>query len=202
MTEVNRQVLVVVVGAPAVGKMTVGQAIAERTGLRLFHNLVSLDVARRYFEWSSAGLHRISEGIRDLVLSEVAASDLPGLVFTGAWRFDVPADHETVARYTRPFRERGSRVVFVELETSQAVRLARNETAFRLAEKPSKRDLQGSRAHLLEQDTRHRFTTGGAFDGRADWLRIDNTQLTPDEAAQQVIAHFALPCTKDVRQHD
>ena len=30
--------LVVLVGPPAVGKMTVGHALAARTGLRLFHN--------------------------------------------------------------------------------------------------------------------------------------------------------------------
>lgn len=31
--------LLLVVGPPAVGKMSVGQAITERTGLRLFHNI-------------------------------------------------------------------------------------------------------------------------------------------------------------------
>ena len=192
MNEVAKPTLVIVVGPPAVGKMTVGQALAERTGFRLFHNHVSLELALRYFDYSTPALSRISEGIRDLVFSEVAASDLPGLIFTGAWRFSVPADHETVARYTRPFRERGSRVVFVELETTQVVRLARNETPLRLAEKPSKRNLEGSRAHLLDQDTRHRFNTRGELDGRADWLRIDNTHLFPYEVAQQVIGHFGL----------
>jgi hypothetical protein len=190
--EVAKPTLVIVVGPPAVGKMTVGQALAERTGFRLFHNHVSIELAWRYFDYGAPGLSRISEGIRDLVFSEVAASDLPGLIFTGAWRFSVPADHETVARYTRPFRERGSRVVFVELETTQEVRLARNETPLRLVEKPSKRDLEGSRAHLLEQDTRHRFNTHGELDGRADWLRIDNTHLSPQQVAQQVVEHFGL----------
>ncbi|MEO6875756.1 MAG: shikimate kinase, partial [Opitutaceae bacterium] len=36
--------LVFIVGAPAVGKMTVGDALAKRTGLRLFHNHLTIDL--------------------------------------------------------------------------------------------------------------------------------------------------------------
>ena len=62
--------------------MTVGQAIAERTGLRLFHNHLSIELALRYFEYGTPAFHRISESIRRKVVDEVAASDLPGLVLT------------------------------------------------------------------------------------------------------------------------
>lgn len=32
----------------------------------------------------------------------------------------------------------------------------------------------------------------GEFDHRADWLRIDNTDLQPDEVAERIIRHFSL----------
>ena len=44
--------------------MTVGQAIAERTRLRLFHNHLSIELALRYFEYGTPAFHRISGSIR------------------------------------------------------------------------------------------------------------------------------------------
>jgi ATP-dependent Lon protease len=47
MEDAAPPLLLFVVGPPAVGKMSVGQAIAERTGLRLFHNHISIELALR-----------------------------------------------------------------------------------------------------------------------------------------------------------
>jgi hypothetical protein len=185
--------LLFVVGPPAVGKMSVGQAITERTGLRLFHNHISIELALRYFEYGTPAFSRISGEIRRLVFEEVAASDLPGLVFTSVWAFDVPVDQAFIDEYAVPFRERGARVLFVELEATQAERLKRNACVSRLAEKPSKRDLEASRRRLLENDARYQLSSGGKFDQRPDYLRIDNTLLTPGEVAERVIEHFGLP---------
>jgi hypothetical protein len=184
--------LLFVVGPQAVGKMSVGQAIAERTGLRLFHNHISIEVAVRYFDFGTPAFYRIDGEIRRLVIEEVAASDLPGLVFTFVWAFDVPEEQEFIDECARPFRERGGRVLFVELEATQAERLKRNEGASRLAEKPSRRDLEASRRSLIELDERHQLNSGGKYDGREDYLRINNTLLTPAEVAERVIRRFGL----------
>lgn len=185
--------LLFVVGPPAVGKMSVAQAVAERTGMRLFHNHLSIEIALRYFEFGTPAFERINGSIRRHVVEEVAASDLPGLVFTYVWAFDAPEDHEAVEGYARPFRERGGRVLFLELEAPQGERLRRNTGASRLAEKPSKRDLEASRRNLLELDERYQLNSGGRFDDRADWLRLDNTLLEPAAVAERAVAHFALP---------
>ena len=185
--------LLFVVGPPAVGKMSVGQAIAERTGLRLFHNHIAIELALRYFDYGTPAFHRIDGAIRRLVIEEVAASDLPGLVFTFVWAFNLPEEQAVMDEYAKPFRERGARVLFVELEATQAERLKRIAGASRLAEKPSRRDLHASRGDLLDDDARYQLNSGGKFDGRQDYLRIDNTLLTPGEVAESVIEHFALP---------
>jgi hypothetical protein len=185
--------LLFIVGPPAVGKMSVGQAIAERTGLRLLHNHVSIELALRYFDYGTPAFNRLNGEIRRSVIAEVAASDLPGLVFTYVWAFDVPEDQAFVDECAMPFRERGGRVLFVELEASLAERLRRNECVSRLAEKPSKRDLEASRNRLLENDARYQLNSGGEFGERPDYLRVDNTVLTPGEVAGRVIEHFGLP---------
>lgn len=187
--------LLFVVGPPAVGKMTVGEAIAERTGLKLFHNHISIELALRYFEYGTPAFNRVNSEIRRQVVEEVAASSLPGLVFTLVWAFDEPGDYADVDAYAAPFRERGARVLFLELEATQAERLSRNGAASRLAEKPSKRDLEASRRGLLELDGRYQLNSSGTFDGRDDYLRIDNTLLTPDAVAERAVEHFGLPRT-------
>jgi hypothetical protein len=193
MADAAPPLLLFVVGPPAVGKMSVGQAIAERTGLRLFHNHISIELALRYFDFGTAAFHRIDSAIRRLVIEEVAASDLPGLVFTYVWAFNLPEDQAVVEEYAKPFRDRGARVLFVELEAPQAERLKRTAGESRLAEKPSRRDLEAARRDLLDDDARYQLNSGGKFDERQDYLRINNTHLTPDEVAERVIEHFALP---------
>jgi hypothetical protein len=46
---------------------------------------------------------------------------------------------------------------------------------------------------LLEADVRYQLNSGGKFDARPDYLRVDNTLLAPGEAAERVIEHFGLP---------
>lgn len=175
--------------------MTVGHEIAARTGFRLFHNHHAIDLALRFFPFGSAPFGRLVGDFRRRIFEEVAASDLPGLVFTYVWAFNLESDAAAVEEYAAPFRARGGRVLFLELEATQEERLRRNATPFRLAEKPTKRDLEQSRANLLELDAQYRMNSGGEFDGREDYLRIDNTALSAAEVAERVIERFTLPRT-------
>ncbi|MBB5075940.1 hypothetical protein [Nonomuraea endophytica] len=45
--------LLCIVGPPAVGKMTVGNAIANRTGYKLFHNHLSVEPVLRFFDFGT-----------------------------------------------------------------------------------------------------------------------------------------------------
>ncbi len=186
-------ILIFIVGPPAVGKMTVGHELAQRTGLRLFHNHHTIDLVLPFFEFGTPPFSRLVGEFRRRILEEVAASELPGLIFTYVWAFDDPSDAAAVEEYARSFRERDGRVLFVELEATQAERLQRNESEFRLAEKRFKRDLAASRRQLLETDARHQLNSRGAFDHRVDYYRFDNTDLAAAEAAERIIAHFDLP---------
>jgi hypothetical protein len=171
----------------------VGHELAARTGFKLFHNHHTIDLVLRFFPFGSPPFHRLVGDFRRRIFEEVAASELPGLIFTYVWAFDHPSDHAEVEQYARPFRARGGRVVHVELEATQEERLRRNETEFRLAEKPFKRDLAASRQQLLELDSKYQLNSRGQFQGRSDYLHVENTSLTAAEVAERVIATFGLP---------
>ena len=191
--------LVFIVGPPAVGKMAVGHEIAKRTGLRLLHNHLTIEPALRFFDYGHPSFIRLVEDFRKGVVEEVAKSDLPGLIFTFVWAFDLPEEAKTVEGYAAPFVARGSRIVYVELECSLEERLRRNGTEFRLAEKPSKRDIVRSRERLLEHEERYRFKSSDEYRSRRDWLCVDNTDMEPREVAELVIRHFDLPRSRGVR---
>lgn len=93
------------------------------------------------------------------MIEEAANAQLPGVVFTYVWSL---ADEDwSVADYVRIVTSRGGKVRFVERFATQAARLVRNEHPVRLDHKPSKRDLEGSRAHLLDVDISLVLNPGG-----------------------------------------
>jgi hypothetical protein len=112
------------------------------------------------------------------------------------WAFDDPRDTAFVERLTAIFRDRGRAVYYAELVASREERLRRNASTFRLAEKPTKRDLEASRRHLLDADARYRLNSAGEFDGRSDYLRIENDDVAPVDAAERIIEAFGLPRVK------
>jgi len=184
--------LVVIFGPPAVGKMTVGMELERRTGLRLFHNHMAVDPVLQFFPFGSPAYSKLVSEFRRRIFEEVAAGDFPGLIFTYVWALDDPRDKAHIDGLTKIFADRGSEICYVELEATQAERLRRNETPLRLAEKKPKRDLENSRAHLLDADRRYQLNSRGDFPYPERHLKIDNTELAPETVAQGIIEHFRL----------
>ena len=89
--------LVFIIGPPAVGKMTVGAALAARTGLKLFHNHRTIDVVLPFLAFGSPPFNRLVGEFRRRILEEVASSELAGLIFTYVWAFDQPGDDAEIA---------------------------------------------------------------------------------------------------------
>jgi hypothetical protein len=185
--------LVILFGPPAVGKMAVGMELERITGLRLFHNHVTIDPVLRFFEFGTPAFSRLVGEFRTRIFEEVAASDLPGLIFTFVWALEDARDRDFIDRTCEIFRARGAGVHFVELAASLDERLRRNETELRLAEKRPKRDLERSRANLLALEEGYRLNTDGDFFYPEQWVRIDNTHLPPDAVARRIVDAFGLP---------
>jgi hypothetical protein len=183
---------VIIFGPPAVGKMTVGLELERLTGLRLFHNHMTIDLVLNFFDFGEPRFARLVSELRTRVCEEVAASDLPGLIFTYVWALDHPSDREFIDHLTGLFRQRGGTVCYVELAASQEERLRRNKTPLRLANKAGKRRLAHSRARILEADAKYRLNTDGDFFYPESHLKIDNTELSAVDVARRVIAHFGL----------
>ncbi len=181
--------LLFLIGNSAVGKMTVGQELTKISPLRLFHNHMMIEPVLEVF-----GQFRgdIIQKLRHVIFEEFAKTDNYGLVFTFMWAFDMPSDWEYIAHVADIFQEQGAEIYYVELIASQEVRLQRNETPNRLLHKASKRDLEASRARLLRDDSNYRCVSNPGEIPFENYLRIDNTDLSPEAAASLIRERFSL----------
>lgn len=64
--------LVIIIGPPAVGKMTVGKALEKITDLKLFHNHMSIELVLHFFPFDSPSFSKLVNDIRFGVFREVA----------------------------------------------------------------------------------------------------------------------------------
>ena len=189
--------LVIILGPHAVGKMTVGQALAKITPLRLFHNHMSIELARKLFAHNEPEFRLLNDSIRQTVFRLFAKGDFPGLIFTYMCDFDQPAEFDYLQNLIHLFRGEGADCHVVELTADFDVRLQRNKTENRLYHKESKRDLAWSEAEMRHTSALHRLNSRDGEDlPFTSYLKIDNTYLTPDAVALQIKTHFNLPDVK------
>ena len=185
--------LLFIFGAHAAGKMTVGQAVSRITPMKLFHNHMTIEPVIELF---GAYNGAVTERLRQVVFEEFAKTDNYGLIFTFIWAFDVPYDEEYVRHLSKMYEDAGAQVDYVELVAPQEVRLVRNRTENRLQHKASKRDVALSEARFLDAESRYRCVSEpGEIVRRLGiaperYLRIDNTELSPDAVADMIVRHF------------
>jgi hypothetical protein len=186
--------LLLLIGPPAVGKMTVGRAVCAHSDFRLFHNHHTIEPLTEIFGHGTPSFETLNSEFRLRVIEEAARAGLR-LVFTFVWDVDSADDTAEVRRLIAPYVEAGLPVSCVELYADLPTRLARNAHPDRTAAKPSKRDLAWSDAHVRELEVRHRMNTDPERASDADrllarmpHLRLDNAALSPDEAAERILA--------------
>ncbi len=182
--------LIIIFGPPAVGKMTVGHELEKITGLKVFHNHMTIDLLWPFFEFDSPGFRRLMELFRLEMFKEIVKSDLKGMIFTYAWAFDKKSDAKFIDKIVDIFK--GKEIYYVELEADLKERLKRNRTSHRLEHKPTKRNLKLSDRYLHEAETKYRLNT---FDGefkRKNYIKINNTKISAKKTAMMIKERFGL----------
>lgn len=181
--------LLFLIGDAAVGKMTVGQELMKITGLRLFHNHMTIEPVIEIFGKYDG---KTIDEIREIIFRNFAASGSYGMIFTLMMDFDMPSEWEYLEHIRRIFEPYGTEFYYVELIAPQEVRLQRNTTENRLKNKPSKRDTADSNKRLIDDDRNHRCVSNVGEIKFDNYLRIDNTDMTPEEAARLIRETFDL----------
>lgn len=183
---------VLIFGPQAVGKMTVGEELEKITGLKLFHNHMTIELVAPFFNYGTEAGKRLVGLFREEIFKEVVNSDLKGLIFTYVWAFDFQSDWNYVEKVCRLFESKGGEAYLVELEADLDERLLRNKSPHRLQQKPTKRDIERSERDLLKTHENHRLNSYEGEIKRENYIRINNTSLSPEETARIIKERLKL----------
>ncbi|KEZ89388.1 shikimate kinase [Lacrimispora celerecrescens] len=181
--------VVFLIGNASVGKMTVGQELMKITDLRLFHNHMTIEPVIEIFGSYNG---KIISRLREVVFEEYAASNNYGLIFTYMWAFDQKSDWDYIEHVKDIFRPYETEFYYVELVASREVRLERNTTENRLRNKASKRDITISNQRLIVDDERYRLVSNDGEIPFDNYIKIDNSNISPDIVAQKIKVLFEL----------
>ena len=181
--------LVLIVGDGAVGKMTVGQELAKITDLKLFHNHMTIEPVLEIFgEFNTDVILKM----RYLIFEEFAKTNNYGMIFTCMWAYDVEEDWAIMNKIIDTFERVGGEIYCVELTAPLAVRLERNVSVNRLANKASKRDIESSNKRLINNTNEHRFVSYDGENPIKNFMRIDNSNIEASVVAMMIKDKFNL----------
>ena len=188
---INMANLIIVSGPQAVGKMTVAEALRDKLGYRLMTNHDSIELSNVIFERGTKAQKEFNSLVRRAAF-ETAVNNNVDLIFTFVFAYDTEEDKKYVDELKVLFERAGGRFFFVELKTDLETRLKRNVTEHRLERKPSKRDLEWTKKDILQTNEKYRLNSYEDEYVYDTHIKIDNTDLSPDEVADIIIKKYKL----------
>ncbi|MCR5092655.1 MAG: AAA family ATPase [Lachnospiraceae bacterium] len=193
--------LIVVCGPQAVGKMVVAESLRDKLKYNMMLNHDSIEITDRIFGFATPAQREFNAFFREKAF-ELAVRHNVDLIFTYVCAFEMQEEKDYLMSLHDLFTKNGGKFYFVELSADLDTRLARNETAYRMERKASKRDLEWSRSNLLDDTEKHRLNSEEGETWFENHLKIDNSDLEPDQVADRVIEAFGLvPNDKEDREY-
>ena len=183
--------LIVVCGPQAVGKMTVAESLRDKLKYNMMMNHDSIEVSDRIFGFNTPAQREFNSIFREKAF-ELAVKHNVDLLFTYVAAFEKEEEISYLKTLEHQFTASGGNFYFVELSADLDTRMKRNLTPHRMERKTSKKDTKWSEENLLKDSQRHRLNTEEGEILFENHLKIDNTNLSPDEVADIVIGNYNL----------
>lgn len=120
--------VVFIYGPPAAGKHTIGSLLSERTGLPLFHNHLTVDLAKTLFEFGTEGFKEIRAGVWRMAFAAAVRADR-SFIFT--FNPEATVDPQLITDLIAIVESGGGQVHFVELACPKETILQRIGNASR-----------------------------------------------------------------------
>ena len=176
---------VFIIGAPASGKMTIGQELSKLTGATLFFNHQPIDFALEIYQDFTEEMWEFVRGIYFSFLG-TSARNHRSVILTGVIDFSNQYNLMYLKEIQNLLDDYHQEILFVELETSLEERLCRNRTENRLKHKPLKRHIEVSEREILETAETLQLNSQFQPNELHHYFKINNTNLSAEEAAKQI----------------
>jgi RNase adaptor protein for sRNA GlmZ degradation len=178
--------LIFLYGSPAVGKLTVANEIAALTDFKVFHNHLSIDCILPVFDFGTKSFAKLINLIRIETVAEAARENVD-LIYTFCYAKDLDDAH--VEKITRATQENGGEVCFVLLKAD------RSELNRRVTEESRKKMGKAKTVELMNYFHETYDLCSPVPDRES--LIIDNTNLSAERTAKQIIEHYNLAKKED-----
>jgi len=176
---------VFIIGAPAAGKMTIGQELSKLTGATLFFNHQPIDFALEIYQDFTEEMWEFVRGITFSFLG-ASARNQRSVILTDVIDFSNQYQLMYLKQIQDLLDDYHQEILFVELETSIEERLRRNRTENRLKHKPLKRHIEVSEREILETAETLQLNSQHQPNELHHYLKINNTNLSAEEVAKQI----------------
>ncbi|MEP6924093.1 MAG: AAA family ATPase [Pyrinomonadaceae bacterium] len=173
--------LILIYGPPAVGKLTVSNEIAALTGYKVFHNHLSIDCIEPIFAFGSPPFYKLIELIRVETVAEAARQNV-NLIYTFCYAKDFDDPH--VDKIINALQSNGGKACFVLLTCD------RKELERRVTDE-SRRKFGKANNTVILNELLSKYDLFSVAPQQAS-LCLDTTNLSPQQAAQQIIEHYKL----------
>lgn len=174
--------LVFIYGPPGVGKLTVAKALAKITGLPVFDNHATFDLAARLFKPLSPPHREFMRRMRFDAFELAAREKIPGLIFTMVYARDY--DEYLIRDIVKTVRQNGGKVCFVQL-------ISDPQTLFRRIKHRSRASFgKITRSRVLKEKLAQYDLFSPVL--RAKSLTINTDKIAPAIAARQIKRHYLL----------
>lgn len=162
-------------GPPAAGKHTIGSKLSEQTGIPLFHNHLTVDLATSLFEFGTTGFVDLREKVWLAAFSTAAEVD-QSFIFT--FNPESTVDPDLIGRLESQIVQRGGEVIYIEL-------LASDEAVLERIDNESRKQF----GKLVDKELYTQLKDRGTFefpDMPPPALQVDTEAFTPDESTAKI----------------
>lgn len=174
--------LVILYGPPGVGKLTIANALAKKTGYKVFHNHLTHDLVSSLFDRGAKPFGPLIRKYRFELIEAAAQYRLPGVIFT--YVYASPVDNKEMAEFGRRVQKHGGRAYYVQLRCSE-------KELERRIKQPSRKPF-GKIKHITSLRSlmgKFDLTKTAPF---PNTLVIDNTGLAPARVASIIQKRWKL----------
>lgn len=115
--------LIFLYGPPASGKYTIAKALSQKTGYKLFHNHLTVDLAKGVFDYGTEPFWSLIHKIRLDVFEKTAKENISGMIFTYVYEKD--SDDKFIKQVIEKIESNGGEIIFIQIYCDKQILLKR-----------------------------------------------------------------------------
>ena len=169
--------LIFLYGPPASGKYTIAKALAQKTGYKLFHNHLTVDLAKGVFDYGTEPFWNLIHNVRLDIFESAAKENIQGMIFT--YVYEKENDDNFIKQVLKKINSNGGEIIFIQIycEKQELLKRVKEQSRKQFQKVKTEEELLKMLNHgdLLSEIP---FVISN---------KIDNTNLSVDETIQKAL---------------